>query len=286
MNKSDDLEKLRDWIGEKESEVDHITIPAVKRLAAMLDWKDAMAPKHGDVLPIGWYSVFFSRIAPQSEIGSDGHPKRGDFLPPVPLPRRMFAGRRLHFHNDLQVGDEVRREAVIKDVTRKQGRSGEMVFVTVKTSIYTPRALAIETEQDIVYRREPDKSAPPVPPKPAPGNGVWKRVITPDNVMLFRYSALTYNGHRIHYDHPYVTKTEGYPDLVMNGGLTTLLVFELARACAASPIQYFSSRNVRPMFVNRAITLCGEPSADGKSAKLWAQDDSGALSLDGRAEFV
>lgn len=114
---------------------------------------------------------------------------------------------------------------------------------------------------------------------------MWKRVITPDNVMLFRYSALTYNGRRIHYDHPCVTKTEGYPDRVMNGGLTTLLIFKLARASAKTPLKFFSSRNVRPMFVNRAITLCGEPSADGKSAKLWAQDDTGALSLDATAQF-
>jgi 3-methylfumaryl-CoA hydratase len=161
-----------------------------------------------------------------------------------------------------------------------------MVFVTVKTEISTSRGLAITEEQDIVYREEPDPNAPPPPPQGAPGKAVWKGAVTPDSVMLFRYSALTFNGHRIHYDHPYVTKVEKYPDLVMNGGLTTLLVFELARKHGPSPLVTIASRNVRPLFVNREITLCGEPSADGKSAKLWAQDDTGALALSAEATFA
>jgi 3-methylfumaryl-CoA hydratase len=163
-----------------------------------------------------------------------------------------------------------------------------MVFVTVRTEISSPRGLAVVEEQDIVYREEPDPNAPkpPAAATPAPGTAVWKQVVTPDPVMLFRYSALTFNGHRIHYDHPYVTGTEGYPTLVMNGGLTTLLVFELARANAASPLRYMASRNVRPLFVNRAITLCGEPSADGRSATLWAEDDTGAVALSASAEFT
>ena len=160
-----------------------------------------------------------------------------------------------------------------------------MVFVTVKMEISTSRGLAITEEQDIVYREEPDPKAPPAAPQRAPGKAVWQRKVTPDPVLLFRYSALTFNGHRIHYDHPYVTKTEGYPDLVMNGGLTTLLVFELARKFGPAPIRTIASRNVRPMFVNREIMVCGEPSADGKSAKLWTQDDTGALSLSAEATF-
>ena len=279
------LENLKEWVGQKESDIDYVTIAAVKRLAATLDCDDE-AVEPGDPLPIGWYSILFPRVVRHSQIGSDGHPKRGDFLPPVPLPRRMFAGKRTTFHAPLCVGDEVRRDSTIEDVTVKQGRTGQMVFVTVKTDITGPRGLSIIQEQDIVYRQEPDRDAPPPPPQPAPGTAVWKKIVTPDPVMLFRYSALTFNGHRIHYDHPYVTQTEGYPDLVMNGGLTTLLIHELARAHAASPLKFISSRNVRPMFVNRAISLCGEPSADGKSAKLWAQDDTGALALSATAEFA
>ncbi len=279
-----DLEGLKKWIGEKETDVDYVTIPSIYRLAATLDRDDAM-PKFGDALPIGWHQLLFPRIVRHSQIGPDGHPARGDFLPPVPLPRRMFAGKRNTFHAPLNLGDEVRRESVIQSVTPKQGRTGQMVFVTVKMEIYSPRGLAITEEQDIVYREEPDPNAPPPPPQKAPGAAVWSNRVTPDPVMLFRYSALTFNGHRIHYDYPYVTEVEKYPDLVMNGGLTTLLVFELARVHGPSPIKTIASRNVRPMFVNREITLCGEPSADGRSAKLWAQDDTGAVTLSAEAEF-
>ncbi|MFN7085595.1 MAG: acyl-CoA dehydrogenase, partial [Burkholderiales bacterium] len=127
--------------------------------------------------------------------------------------------------------------------------------------------------------------APPPPAQKAPGTPVWMRTVTPDPVLLFRYSALTFNGHRIHYDHPYVTTVEGYPDLVMNGGLTTLLLFELARTHASTPVAYLSSRNVRPLFVNRPLTLCGEPSLDNKTARLWVVDHDGALALAAEAEF-
>ncbi len=278
------LEELKTWIGQTETDVDYVTIPAVHRLSATLDRDDPM-PKTGDPLPIGWQSILFPRVVRNSQVGVDGHPKRGDFLPPVPLPRRMFAGKRTTMHAPLHIGDEVRRESSIMSVTPKQGRSGQMVFVTVKTDIHSPRGLAITEEQDIVYRGEPDPNAPPPAPQSAPGKAVWAKSVTPDSVLLFRYSALTFNGHRIHYDHPYVTKEEGYPNLVMNGGLTTLLVYELVRANARTPLRYISSRNVRPLFVNREFTVCGEPSADGKSAKLWVVDDQGALALSAEATF-
>ena len=282
-----DLDSLKQWIGRSESAIDYVTVPAVDRLSATLDRDDAF-PKIGDPLPVGWHSILFPRVVRHSQIGADGHPARGDFLPPVPLPRRMFAGKRTTFIAPLVIGEEVKRVSTIHNVTVKDGRSGRMVFVTVKTDISSPRGLAISEEQDIVYRGEPDRSASSssAPPQPAPGKAVWQHQVTPDPVMLFRYSALTFNGHRIHYDHPYVTGTEGYPNLVMNGGLTTLLVYELARTHGSTPIKYMSSRNVRALFVGRTITICGEPSADNKTAKLWAQDDSGALALSAEAEFA
>ncbi|MBX3651100.1 MAG: MaoC family dehydratase N-terminal domain-containing protein [Burkholderiales bacterium] len=280
-----DIESLKQWIGRTETAVDYVTVPMVDRLSATLDRDDAF-PKIGDPLPVGWHSTLFPRIVRHSQIGPDGHPQRGDFLPPVPLPRRMFAGKRTTFIAPLRVGDEVKRLSTIQNVTVKDGRSGRMVFVTVKTDISSPRGLAISEEQDIVYRGEPDKNAPPPPAQPAPGKAVWQHEVTPDPVMLFRYSALTFNGHRIHYDHPYVTGVEGYPNLVMNGGLTTLLVYELARSHGSTPVKFMSSRNVRALFVNRSITLCGEPSADNRTAKLWAQDDTGALALTAEAEFA
>ena len=279
-----DLEKLKDWIGRTESDVDYVTVPAVHRLAATLDRGDPM-PRLGDPLPVGWHQILFPRVVRQSQIGADGHPERGDFLPPVPLPRRMFAGKRTTFHDNLRVGDEVRRDSVIQDVALKQGRTGQMVFVTIKTDITGPRGLAITEEQDYVYREAAPGGTPPQSPQPAPGRAVWSRVVTPDPVMLFRYSALTFNGHRIHYDQPYVTRVEGYPGLVMNGGLTTLLAFELARTHASTPIRAISSRNVRALFVNQPITLGGEPSTDNKTATLWALNPDGALALSADAEF-
>ena len=279
-----DIEHLKQWIGRRESDIDYVTVPSVHRLAATLD-RDDPKPKFGDPLPIGWHSILFPRVVRQSEIGRDGHPERGDFLPPIALPRRMFAGKRTTFHSELRIGDEVRRESTIMDVSHKQGRTGEMMFVTVKTEISGPRGLAITEEQDLVYRAEAARGAPPPAPQPAPGTAVWKKIVTPDPVMLFRYSALTFNGHRIHYDQQYVTEVEGYPERVMNGGFTTLFVFELARAHAATPVKYMASRNVRPLYINKPIAICGEPSADGKSAKLWAEDENGALGLNATAEF-
>ncbi len=279
-----ELEKLKDWIGSRETDVDYVTIPAVHRLAAMLDRDDQM-PKAGDPLPVGWHQILFPRVARHSQIGPDGHPMRGDFLPPVPLPRRMFGGKRVTFRERLRVGDEVHRESEIRDVALKQGRTGQMVFVTVQTDIHSPRGLAITEEQDIIYRGNPDPKAPPPPPQPVPGKAVWLHEVTADPVLLFRYSALTYNGHRIHYDWRYVTQEEGYPDLIVNGGLQTLLAFELARTHASTPLAYVSSRNVRPLFVNRPFTVCGEPSADNKTAKLWVADQDGAPTLVAEAEF-
>ena len=279
-----DLDALKDWIGRTEEQVDYVTVPAVHRLSATLDRPDPV-PRLGDPLPPGWYSILFPRVVRQSEIGADGHPRRGDFLPPVPLPRRMFAGRRTTFQAEIRVGDQVRKESTIAAVTSKQGRQGAMVFVTVRAEISGPRGLAIIEEQDIVYRSEANAGAPPAPPQPAPGTAVWSDSVTPDEVMLFRYSALTFNGHRIHYDHPYVTGTEGYPGLVMNGGLTTLLLYELARSHAKNPVVAMASRNVRPLFAGMPIALYGEPGIDGSTAKLWALDPAGALALSAEARF-
>ena len=280
-----DLEYLKEWIGRRESGTDYVTIPLVHRLAATLDRDDPM-PKLGDPLPYLWHMVLFPRVVRHSELGPDGHPKRGDFLPPVPLPRRMFAGRRVTFHDDLRVGDEARREATIKDVTIKEGRSGQIVFVTMKVDISTERGLALTEEHDISYRDNPQPGAPPAPPKPAPGNAVWSKTTTPDPVMLFRMSALVFNGHRIHIDYPYVTQVEGYPNLVVPGSLHTLLMLELVRAQKPGVgYKTIAWRNVRPLFVDRPLTACGEPSADGKSAKLWVMDADNALSLSANAEF-
>lgn len=280
------LEQLKDWIGQRETGVDYVTIPQVHRLAATLDRDDPM-PRVGDPLPYGWHLILFPRVARDSQLGKDGHPERGEFLPPVPLPRRMGAGRKLLFLDEVRVGDELHRESTIAGIEIKQGRNGPLVLVTVGTDISSPRGLAIREEQQVIYRTEAAPGAPPPPLQPAPGQAVWNRSVLLHAAMAFRFSALSFNGHRIHYDYPYATGTEGYPGVVVPGNLHTVLVIELARASAARSLRFksISWRNVSPVFVGKPVTLCGEPASDGKSAKLWVMDNRDALSLSMNAEF-
>jgi 3-methylfumaryl-CoA hydratase len=270
---------LEEWIGRQEEAHDEVTLPAVRRLAALLD----LPPedyRRGQPIPGGWYVVLFGAEARQSTLGPDGHPAKGQFLPPVPLPRRMFAGRRVSFHEPLRIGDEVTRVSRIQGITPKQGRSGAMCFVTVRHEIASPRGLAVVEEQELVYREA--SSAAPAKREAAPSTAEtpdWTRSLTPDPTMVFRYSAITFNAHRIHYDAAYTREKEGYPDLVVNGGLTTLLLWEFATARGGRAIEASSSRNVKALFVDRPMTLCGRTIADGK-ARAWALDAEGDLAID------
>ena len=298
MNETDiDIDALREWIGRSETVVDHVTVPALARLSALLDRNDP-APRAGDPLPVGWYSVLFPRVVRRSQIGPDGHPLRGDFLPPVGLPRRMFAGRRSWFHAPLRIGDEAAKIATIHSISTKAGRSGPMVFVTVRAEIHSPRGLAIVEEQDIVYRGldhvpaaagESGKANAPAPRaavhQAAMEPATWSAPFSADELTLFRYSALTFNGHRIHYDYPYVTQTEGYPGLLVNGGLATLMLYELARVHHPAPIAYLASRNLQPMFAHQVLLLQGALAADRAGAQLWIQNGQGALTLSAQARF-
>jgi 3-methylfumaryl-CoA hydratase len=279
-----DISGLKKWLGEKETAVDYVTVPTVHRLGALLD-RDDPFPRIGEPLPVGWHAVLFPRVVRHSQLGPDGHPARGEFLPPVPLPRRMFAGKTVTFTGELRVGDEVRRESTIHHIESKEGRTGDMVFVTVKTDIHGPRGLAITELQNIVYRADPAPGAKVPESQSAPMAAKWEKAVTPDTVMLFRFSALTYNGHRIHYDLPYATQVEKYPGLIVNGGLTTLMMSELARAHAGRPIARFSSRNVSPLFVGRTLRVCGAP-VEGNQIKLWVVNDQGGLALTADAELA
>ncbi|MBC7780911.1 MAG: MaoC family dehydratase N-terminal domain-containing protein [Proteobacteria bacterium] len=279
------IDELRTWVGRQEEAVDYVTVPMVHRANAMLDRADAL-PRIGEPLPIGWHAFLFPRVVRHSEVGADGHPKRGDFLPPVPLPRRMFAGKRVTFHADLKVGDEVRKVSTIEAVDPKVGRTGELVFLKLRHEMSTVRGLAITEEQNIVYRDTPAGDARAPEPASEPPDAQWEQRIQPDPVLLFRFSALTFNGHRIHYDLPYVTGEEGYPGLIVNGGLTTLFVFELARRHAPRPIGIFESRNVRPLFVQNPLFVRGIPNADGTGVRLWAADHTGALALTAEARYA
>jgi 3-methylfumaryl-CoA hydratase len=277
---------LQEWIGRQQEASDEVSLAAIKRLAALLD-VPPRPYKRGDAIPKGWYVVLFAPEERQSLLGSDGHPEKGQFIPPVALPRRMFAGRRVGFHDALRIGDEVNRLSRIARIEPKQGRSGKMCFVTVRHEISGPRGLAVVEEHDIVYREEPKPGAPKTATAPAPaaGSAEWTRSIVPDNVLLFRYSAATFNSHRIHYDIDYVRNTEGYPDLVVNGGLMTLLLWELATSKSGRELKSSSSRNLKALFVNRPITVCGMPVATENKARMWALDAEGDLAIEAELEL-
>ncbi|MFM0395863.1 HTD2 family dehydratase [Paraburkholderia phytofirmans] len=268
-------QKLDDWLDKQEVLKDDITAFPLKAMAATLDREES-----GDSVPPLWHWLYFLPVAPMSEVGPDGHPKRGGFLPPVPLPRRMWAGGRLTFHAPLKVGERATRTSTIANIEDKTGRSGRLVFVTVQHTIEAGGELKLEEEHDIVYRDAPQDGARPPQPQLAPEDETWRRTIDADAVMLFRYSALTFNGHRIHYDYPYVTEVESYPGLIVHGPLiATLLVDLVRREQPQATLQSFAFKAVRPTFAGQAFTVCGKPSADGKLIELWAKDHEGYLTM-------
>ena len=274
------LDSLREWRGKTESRSDEVTSAPIAALSATLD-RDDPFPRAGDPLPPLWHWLYFLPIPRQSELGPDGHAKRGGFLPPVPLPRRMFAGDRVQFHRPLRVGEKVSRLSRIVDVNHKQGRSGPLVFVVVRHEISDREGLAISEEHDIVYRENPQKTdAAPAPQEP-PSGPSWACEIRPEETLLFRYSALTFNGHRIHYDRRYATEVEGYPGLVVHGPLIATLLLELLRRnLADANVASLSFRAVRPLFDTAPFSVCGKVASDGKSAQLWATDSEGWLAMD------
>lgn len=277
-----DLDYFREWIGRTEKRTDFVTATPIAALSATLD-RDDPEPHPGSDVPPLWHWLFFTPLTRQSEIGEDGHAKRGGFLPPVPLPRRMWAGGRLEFSHSLHVGDEITRLSRIKDVKVKNGRSGSLVFVCVRHEISNAQGLALAEEHDIVYREESRPDAPPQPPQMAPTNESFSREIVPDAVLLFRYSALTFNGHRIHYDRSYVTGVEGYPGLVVHGPLiATLLLDLIRRQFPDSRVARFEFKAVRPIFDIHRFTVCGVVERPGQVA-LWARDHEQALAMTGTA---
>ena len=273
---------LSDWIGRTETASDVATAAPCAALAATLD-RPADRPAVGTPLPALWHWLYFLPIARQSDIGPDGHPKRGSFLPPVQLPRRMWAGSQFSFHKPLRIGDAITRVSTIDNVTEKSGRSGPLVFVRVHHAINRQGDAdpAITEFHDIVYRDAPKPGDATAPPKPAPGSAAWERECDPDAVLLFRYSALTFNGHRIHYDRRYVTDVEGYPGLVVHGPLIATLLLDLLRERRPDvDVASFEFRALRPTFDTAPFYVCASPEPDGRTFHLWARDHDGWLTMD------
>jgi 3-methylfumaryl-CoA hydratase len=278
-----DIRALRAAVGRREACSDVITAAPVRGLSATLDYPAPLA-RPGEPLPPAWHWLYFLPACPASALDEDGHARRGEFLPPVPLPRRMWAGGSLHFARGLSVGDEVRRVSTISDVRHKRGSSGELVFVTVQHRIFRHDILALSEDQELVYRDRGESGAAPAA-RPAPAAAQWSREILPDPVLLFRYSALTFNSHRIHYDRDYAAGREGYAGLVVQGPLTaTLLLDLLRRELPGQRLASFRFRGIRPLLAAETMHLQGR--RDGGSIRLWALNASGALAMDAHAELL
>jgi 3-methylfumaryl-CoA hydratase len=278
---------LKDWIGKQETVFDVVTPTPVAALSATLD-RQAQRPADGLALPYLWHWLYFLPLYRQSEIGEDGHAKRGGFLPPVPLPRRMWAGSQLAFNEPILVGDRLKRTSTIDDVTEKSGKSGSLVFVKVRHELCRNGAerIALTEFHDIVYRDAPSPGAAAPLPQAAPSDHVWEKCWTPSDVLLFRYSALTFNGHRIHYDRRYVTQVEGYPGLVVHGPLIATLLMDLLRDhLPSAQVLHFEFRAIRPTFDLHPFVVCGAPNADGKMIRLWAKDHEGWLTMSATAHL-
>jgi len=280
-----DIEHLRTWIGRTTVAEDQVTAVPLRALAATLDRDDAPAAP-GDAIPACWHWLYFLPLHRQSLIGSDGHPQRGGLLPPVPLPRRMWAGSQISFRRQITVGESIVRQSRIEDVRLKDGRTGPLVFVKLLHELRAGDELAVTERQDIVYRELPQPGEVLPAGTPAPGDAQWTRQIVPDDVLLFRYSALTFNGHRIHYDLRYATGVEGYPGLVVHGPLIATLLLELLHArLPQARVEHFEFRAVRPVFDTAPFEVCGRIESD-RRVKLWARTDTGHLAMEASATLA
>jgi 3-methylfumaryl-CoA hydratase len=279
-----DIEHLRQWIGRTQEASDIVTVQLVKALRATL-FMDIGNPEEGDAAPFTTHWCLAQPVAPMNELGPDGHPARGGFLPPVPLPRRMWAGGQLEFLDALRVGDDVTRSSRIADVTLKTGSTGALCFVTADHTITTRRGVAIRERQDIVYRDVTPTGTQKAPAAPSPGPAARHREThMADPVLLFRYSALTFNGHRIHYDRDYVTKVEGYPGLIFHGPLQAALLVEFAaKLRGGNSPKTFSYRGVQPLFDGAEFSV----NADGGTNEMavWTANVDNAPTMKATASW-
>ena len=276
-----DIDHLRQWIGRSTEATDIVTAQLVKGLRATL-FHDVGEPKTGDAAPFTVHWCLAQPVFPMSLLGPDGHPTRGGFLPPVPLPRRMWAGGEIEFLQPLRVGDESTRTSRIADVQVKAGSTGTLCFVSVEHTVTSPRSIAIRERQDIVYREVTSSApasakAPPPPPK-----AQHRETHVSDPVLLFRYSALTFNGHRIHYDRDYVTKVEGYPGLIFHGPLQAARIIEMAaRLRGGKAPKKFSYRGVQPLFEGSEFSVNANETEAGM--ELWTANAEGQPTMKGTA---
>jgi 3-methylfumaryl-CoA hydratase len=277
---------VSDWTPEPSTITETLTTTRAAELAATLDLD--MSPSAGDALPAMWHWVYFTEWPATADLGADGHPRDGHFLPPIPNRRRMFAGGRLTIHTPLTLGQPATRDAAVVSAKVKRGKSGELLFVTVRYEFSQDGQARMTEEQDLVYRSDAgsstsfEKVAEPLPPPSSP----WAIEPITHPVLLFRFSALTSNGHRIHYDEQYTTQVEGFPGLVVHGPLLAMYMSELARTNSERPLHTFEFRLMRPVFVGDRIRAQGSPSADGASAELSLVSGAANVHASARAVYL
>jgi len=281
-----DIKELQKWIGHAETKTDRVTQAPVDIMAATLD-RDDRSLQLGTVLPLPWHWLYFLPNTRSKDLNFDGHPRAGTFLPPAPLPRRMWAGSRISADGaPLKVGDCVTRESTIAAIKDKTGTSGDLIFIQVRHRISSAHGLSLIEEQDIVYRAEPSANIPSAPGKAARLDHQWVRKIVPSAALLFRFSALTFNSHRIHYDQPYATQVEGYPGLVVHGPLIATLLLDLVyRELPDIRVKRFEFRAVKPLFDIAPFYVCAAPVPGKKSLTLWAKDDNGFVATEASLDF-
>jgi 3-methylfumaryl-CoA hydratase len=260
------MNEFEDWTGRSQSVTDVLEPARSNALDVALGGAGLL--KLGDPLPLLHHWLYFWDVKPPAELGCDGHPVKGGFLPPIPLPRRMWAGGRLNFHKPLRLGAPVTKSSTLTAITEKTGRSGTLMFVTVRHELDAGDGVAISEEQDLVYR-ETTAAKLPFPVSDCAPPAPWMETVHPDPVLLFRYSALTMNGHRIHYDRPYAMGEEGYPALVVHGPLQATLLIRLAERQLDAPVTGFDFRGQQPAYDGAELHVCGEPTGEG--ATVWTQ---------------
>jgi len=276
-----DLQHLRQWIGRESVQTDLVSEDLARKYHATFNHQ-GMAPRQGEIVPRLGHFCLAQPVAPTAGLGADGHPPLGRFLPPVPLPRRMWAGGAINFHGDLRVGDTVRRTSRIQDIMLKDGSSGCLCFVTVTHQIEANGVVVVEDRQDIVYRGPAAPNGVAKTPLPAE-RGVHWRKMKAESPLLFRYSALTFNTHRIHYDRRYAMEAEGYPGLVIHGPMQAALLCDYAAEVRGAPPRRFSFRSLSPLYDHDTFTLNARES--GSALTLWTAREGGPISMKAEASW-
>lgn len=283
---AESLESFKSYIGKSETATDVVTASAMIKFAATLGLANPPLEK-GSPIPPGWYGGFFPASHRPDKMRTDGQASGGGIAPPIPLPRRRIGGTRMTFHEPLRVGDEIKKVTEIADLQVDDGPSGAMVTIIEKSSISSSRGLAVVEERDMMMLSEARADAAPKASPAVPAEAKWKRVFEPKAALLYRFSAIRFNSHRIHYDRDYVTKVEKLPGLVVQTSLICQLMIETCRSEAPNrPLSYFGFQTARQTYDTGNFTLNGTPSADGREATLWSLDANGNVTMTATAKFA